>query len=49
MITPPSSTKAHNQQLDQQIVDREPREYDAPWFGRRFFATAYSTVKRWLT
>jgi hypothetical protein len=46
--TVPPSTKAHNRQLDQQIVDREPRELDAAWFRRRYFATAFSTVKKWL-
>jgi hypothetical protein len=43
-ITIPSSTRALNWQLDQQIVDREPPDYDAPWFGRRYFATFYSTL-----
>jgi hypothetical protein len=42
--TVPSSTKAHNRQLDQQIVDREAIDRDAPWWQRKFFATAYSTV-----
>ena len=47
--TLPSSTKDHNKILDAQILKQEPPDYDAPWFGRRFFATAWSTVKKWLS
>ena len=46
--TLPTSTLKFNRQLDQQIIDREPRELDAPWFARRFFATVWSTVKPWF-
>jgi hypothetical protein len=46
--TLPSSTKEFNKTLDAKITDREPSDYDAPWFGRRFFATLYSTIKAWF-
>jgi hypothetical protein len=46
--TLPTSTKEHNKMLDAQIADKEPPDYDAPWFERRYFATAWSTVKAWL-
>jgi len=47
--TLPTSTIAHNKKLDARILSKEePPDYDAPWFGRRYFATARSTVKKWL-
>jgi hypothetical protein len=47
--TPSDATnKEVNVHLDKLIVEQEPREFDAPWFGRRFFATVWSTVTGWL-
>jgi len=46
--TLPTSTVRFNQELDAQIVSQEPRDLDAPWWQRKFFATAWSTVKQWF-
>ena len=46
--TLPKITHEHNKKLDQQIVDREPLDYDAPWVQRRYWATLYSTMRAWL-
>ena len=46
--TLPTSTKALNKQLDQQIVEREPPDYDAAWFWRRHVVTLYSTMRAWV-
>ncbi len=46
--TLPSSTKEHNKTLDKQIVEREPPDYDAAWFWRRYVVTLYSTMRAWV-
>jgi hypothetical protein len=47
--TVPSSTREHNKQLDAEIMKLEPPDYDAPWFGRRYFATMWTTIKKWTS
>jgi predicted nicotinamide N-methyase len=37
-----ASNKDVNVHLDKLTIDRELREIDAPWFGRRYWATLYS-------
>ena len=44
-VTPPSSTGAHNRQLDQQIVDREAADWGDPWRMRKHCVTLLSTMK----
>ena len=46
--TLPSSTKEHNKALDKEIVDREEKPIDAPWWERRHWATLWSTVRAWF-
>jgi hypothetical protein len=43
--TVPSSTKQHNKQLDQQIVDQEAVDWSDPWRMRKYFVTLLSTMK----
>ena len=45
MITPPSSTTAHNQKLDQRIVDRDAIDWSDPWRMRKHCVTLLSTMK----
>lgn len=47
----PSSTVQHNRELDEQILRQEPPDdltRAAAWWQRRYFATAYSTIKSWF-
>jgi hypothetical protein len=43
--TTPSSTKQHNKQLDQQIVDQQATDWSDPWRMRKHFVTLLSTMK----
>jgi hypothetical protein len=46
--TLPTSTVQHNIKLDEAILKKEPRDYDAPYFERRYLATLWTTVKSWF-
>jgi hypothetical protein len=46
--TLPTSTIKYNIKLDAQIIEKEPRDYDAPSFERRYLATLWSTVRAWF-
>jgi hypothetical protein len=46
--TLPTSTTEFNKKLDAQIIEKEPPDYDAPYFERRYLATLWSTVRSWF-
>jgi hypothetical protein len=49
--TLPTSTRAHNKELDAEIMRREPAgdlTRDAAWWQRRHRATLWTTVRAWF-
>ena len=48
IATLPSSTKLLNKKLDERAVRDEPVNLDEPWRQRKFFATAWTTIKSWI-